>query len=393
VKVLQLIHNQHRTGPYPKILEQAEALQELGARVTLLCTSRTHRFHLTQTEERGVRVVIAPDLLWGRLRQGADLWNTLRRLRFAMREPFDLVHAIDARPTVILPALWRKWRLGTPLVLSWWDLAGDGATASRSGLLYARTVGRLEGRWESMFRLSADRATVISNDLRGRLEALGYPRDHILVQRVGCDTRAYGPADKTSARARLTLPPDATILCYVGALLPPDQRLLKQALCLVGARYRDELLIVMIGTPVFPDDGGSQPRLLRVGPQPLEVVYRYLAAADLCLLPMTASVANRARWPSKVADYFNAGRPVVATKVSDLDELYAQHSLGYVAEHASPEGYAEALLRALDARAECEAVGGACRRFAQEHLDTRVLARDLMALYEGAAREGMRTLN
>ena len=385
MKVLQLIHNQHGTGPYPKVLEQAAALQELGVEVTLLCTSPTARLGIAETEERGVRVVLAPDLLWGRLRQGADLWNAWRRTRYLGRRPFDVVHAIDARPVVILPALWCKWRLGTPLVLSWWDLFGDGGTAQeRSGVLYARTLGVLEGRWERLFRLRADRATVISSDLRTRLVAMGYPPERILLQRVGCDTRAYGPRDKMAARRALGLPSDAAILCYVGALLPADGRLLIESLARVAERYLADLVVLMIGTPAVPQLATSHTRLVRVERQPLEIVYRYLAAADLCLLPLCESVANRARWPSKAADYFNAGRPVVATKVSDFEELYAQYPLGYLAEESTPAAYADAILRALHSRTEWETMGRACRRFAEQRLDTRVLAKELVALYEDA---------
>jgi glycosyltransferase involved in cell wall biosynthesis len=387
VKVLLLIHNQQGTGPYPKVLEQSEALQELGAQVTLLCTSRTARIQMSETEERGVRVVVAPDLLWGRLRQGVDLWNTVRRIRFVTGGTFDVVHAIDTRPAVIFPALWRKWKVGTPLVLSWWDLFGvEGAALDRWGPLYARTLGRLEGIFEVSFRRYADRATVISTELRRRLEGLGYPSERILLQRVGCNTRAYGPGDKQVARVALGLPLDATILCYVGALRPLDQRLLVEALTLVAERYSGELLTLMIGTLPVRTAITSRPGVSWVARQPIEMVYRYLASADLCLLPLSESVANRARWPSKSADYFNAGRPVVATRVSDVEQLCAEYSLGYLAERSTPEGYAEALLRALNRRSEWEIIGRSCRRFAEEHLDVQILAKELLALYEEAQR-------
>ena len=382
-----LIHNQHGTGPYAKILEQAEALQDLGARVTVLCTSEVAHLRMSATTERGVHVLLAPDLLWGRLRQGVDPWNVLRRIGFASRNAFDVMHAVDSRPVVILPALWRKLLVGTPLVLSWWDLFGRGGTArDRWGALYARTFGVLEGQWEILFRRYADRATVISTDLGKRLEAMGYPRERIHLQRVGCNTRAYAPSDKLTARAAAGLPLQATILCYVGAMQPPDRRLLFDALELVADRYRGELLTLMIGTPRGRREVPSRARLAWVERQPLHAVYRYLAAADLCLLPLCESVANRARWPSKAADYFNAGRPVVTTRVSDFEQLYAEYALGYLAEQSTAEGYAEAIVRALNTRAEWEEMGQSCRRFAEERLDTRVLAKELLALYEDAQR-------
>jgi glycosyltransferase involved in cell wall biosynthesis len=304
-----------------------------------------------------------------------------------MSGTFDIVHGIDARPVVIVPALWRKLRAGTPLVLSWWDMFGAGGTArERWGAVYGRTLGMLEGKWESAFRRYADRATVISTSLATRLEALGYPPERILLQRVGCDTRRHAPGDKLSARRDLGLAADATILCYVGALLKRDQRLLEEALRLLATRYERELSVLMVGTPVGGFGGAGGVRVQWVERQPLDGVYRYLAASDLCLLPLCESAANRARWPSKVADYFNAGRPVVATKVSDLEQLYATYSLGYLADHSTPGGYAEALLRALGSRPEWDGVGRSARRFAELHLDTRVLGNELLALYADAQR-------
>jgi glycosyltransferase involved in cell wall biosynthesis len=387
VKVLLLVHNQQGTGPYPKVLEQAEALHSVGCRVTLLCTSRTARLHMSQTEQHGVRILAAPDLLWGSLRQGVDLWNTLRRMGFVGRESFEVIHAIDSRPVVILPALWGKWRLRAPLVMSWWDLFGDGGTArDRWGAVYSKTLGVLEGAFEVSFRRFADRSTVISSHLYERLVATGYPPEHILLQRVGCDTRAYGPSDKLVARAALGLPPHATILCYVGALALPDRTLLVDSLALVARHYGRELLTLMVGTQEFDARFPGHLDVRWTSRQPLPAVYRYIAAADLCLLPMCESPANRARWPSKTADYFNSGRPVVATKVSDFEQLYAEHNLGYLAERSTPNAYAEALLRALNAPSEWEAIGRSCRRFAEHCLDSRVLAQQLVGLYEEAHR-------
>ena len=93
--VLVLIHNQSETGPYHKGVEMCHALGRLGHRVTLLCTSKAARVRCVSRRDGEVEIVEAPDLLWGRLRQGVDLWNCLRRIWFLARRRFDVVYAID----------------------------------------------------------------------------------------------------------------------------------------------------------------------------------------------------------------------------------------------------------------------------------------------------------
>jgi glycosyltransferase involved in cell wall biosynthesis len=61
-------------------------------------------------------------------------------------------------------------------------------------------------------------------------------------------------------------------------------------------------------------------------------------------LPLCDSIANRGRWPSKVAEYMAAGRPVVATAVGDMARLFADGRAG-VLTAANPQSFAEGILK------------------------------------------------
>jgi glycosyltransferase involved in cell wall biosynthesis len=382
LRVLIIIHNQHGTGPFPKVLEHAQALAAGGAHVTLLCTSRTRRLRFRVSGDNPV-IVEAPDLFRGRLRQGLDPWNALRRALWLRGRDFDVVHAIDCRPVVLLPSLLARRR--SPIVLSWWDYFGGGGTArERSGALYAATLGNVEGFLELYGRKFADQATVISTYLRDLLRQTGYPAERTHLVRIGCDTTRYPEVDRDVARRDLQLPADATILCYVGALLPADMSLLLEALAIVNATADRPLLTVLVGTPDIPPEIAEAHGILLVPRQPLEVVTRYISATDLCLLPLRSSIANTARWPSKVADYFNAGRPVVATPASDFPQIFADHDLGYMAADDSAQSFAAALAHALADRDAWPRIGQACRRYAVDELDVHKLARDMTGVYLSA---------
>ena len=385
MNVTLLVHNQRGTGPFPKVMDLARGVAAAGASVSVVCTSPTRRLRLAVQTAGPVQVVEAPDLLWGRLRQGADLWNTLRRAAWLTGRPVDVVHAIDCRPAVILPALWAARRHRALLVLSWWDLFGRGGVAlERSGRLYAGSAGRVEQFLEEHFRRYADAATVISDALRARLEALGFPSDRILLQRPGCDTEAFRPLPKPEARRQLGLPSDATILCYVGALARADVDLLLAALEGVQGSSAGPVLPLFVGTGGV-DVARAQRLGARIVPrQPMPEVHRYICASDLCLLPLRETLANKARWPSKSGDYFTAGRPVVATRASDFGRLFPEHGLGFLAAEATPQGFAAAVIGALEARPTWETIGRSARRFAEQHLDVRVLGRELVAFYRQA---------
>ena len=231
MNLLYVTHAQYVTVALPKVIEQAEAIASLGHSLTLIATSRTKDLKVRRFEQNGVRFLTTPSVLWGKPRHGADPVDTLFRIGTTMKEQYDVVHAIDSRPTVILPALAVSRRCRCPLVMEWTDLFGDGGTITeRSSRIYAYTLGHVESFFEHFFRKYADRAIPISTTLEDRLVAGGYPKKNILLQRVGCDTRKHRPQDKQECRRSLGLPPDATILCYVGNIYPADMTLLLESL-------------------------------------------------------------------------------------------------------------------------------------------------------------------
>jgi glycosyltransferase involved in cell wall biosynthesis len=73
-------------------------------------------------------------------------------------------------------------------------------------------------------------------------------------------------------------------------------------------------------------------------------VLQWFAACDVLLLPLCDSIANRGRWPSKVAEYMAAARPVVATAVGDLTDLFSDGRAG-VLTAANATSFAEGILR------------------------------------------------
>jgi glycosyltransferase involved in cell wall biosynthesis len=340
----------------------------------------------------GVCVVEAPDALWGKLRQGVDVWNALVRCRVLKKKqaitPFDVVHAVDCRPNVIIPSLYVQRRFKIPFILSWWDLFGQGST--RFGEFFAMTAGRIEGWLETSFRKYADGATTITSFLARRLEALGYPKDKIEVHHLGVDT-TQEPLPYMDARHWLKqqcgIGEEENVLCFAGTIYESDFALLLKALDILKSR-NIAYTLVWVGKHEIDAATCEGYNILRTGIVPtMQEVYRYFAAADVCILPMEVNDANAARWHSKVTDYLNAGAPVALTPVSDFPKYFALHDIGWLSASGSAEDFAHALITALsepkERRIERSAI---TRNFMKTELDVMTRADRALRFYERFVR-------
>lgn len=385
MRILVIVHNQVNDGPYFKVLEMCLALLYFKNEITLLCTSKQSRLKLRVVESNGVLVVESPDLLWGKLRQGVDIWNILQRLIYVARKNYDIVHAIDCRPVVILPALFLKFFKKTKFILSWWDWFGKGGTAvERSGHIYARTFGKVETFFEEYFRKYADGATVISTTLKERLISLKYPEDRIELHRIGCNIEQFPKIEKLIAREKLSLTNFPKILCFIGNLFPNDKNLLIDALKIVKKKVSSMPLTILVGDHKINKKIKVDLNVMLTGILPtLHDVYLYLYASDFGLIPMGTNIANRARWPSKTADYWSVGLPVISTPISDYPELFPKYDLGFLSKSDSAEDYSDAIYSAIISSREIyQTKQYAIANFVKNELDWTVLGQRLYNLYK-----------
>ncbi|MGH2521892.1 MAG: hypothetical protein ACRDH2_05250, partial [Anaerolineales bacterium] len=104
MRALLIVFNQTGKGTYWRALHFGRRLAQRGHCVTLMAMSQNARLWISQQEADGVRVIETPDLLPGSLRSGWDAWDALCRVLWLRGRAFDLVHAFEARPVVLLPA-------------------------------------------------------------------------------------------------------------------------------------------------------------------------------------------------------------------------------------------------------------------------------------------------
>jgi glycosyltransferase involved in cell wall biosynthesis len=382
MRLLFLNHNVAWRAGFFRAYHWARYLARKGHHLTLLTISESNVWGFESQHAEGVHLVKTPDLLTGRLRSGWDPWDTVNRILYLASDRFDLVHAVDSRPVCILPALVLQKLRGATLVLDWLDWWGRGGTiAERSQCLAERGFAPIETFFEEGFRRWADGAVVITSALKERALSLGVRPERLVHLPFGADVEGIHPRRKTAARARLGLSGRGPLLGYVGNILPKDGELLLESFRLINREEKGAKLL-MIGrgrlnaSHVGPDLNG---KVMFTGAVSYDQLQDYMAACDLMVLPLKDTIANRGRWPSKVCDYLAAGRPVAATAVGDLKNLFSGKPIGGLSQD-TPESFAANTLELLRHPRLTE-MGRNARLVAEQELSWGLLTDRLESFY------------
>lgn len=379
MRLLMLNHNvAWSSGTFFRVWHIARQMVKRGHDVTVLSIAPRERWVFHQEICDGVRIVETPDWLPGRGRTGWDVWDTLQRCRFVRMEKWDIIHAFDSRPAVILPALVAQ-RSGTPLVLDWADWWGRGGTIEErtTGPLVKYGIGPLETYFEEAYRTRAQATTVISSALEKRALLLGVPAETILRLPHGCDVEAIQPLERNVCRDTLGLPHDVPLVGHLGAMNKSDADLLFASFAHLS-KTRSKCKLILLGRPyvVVPDI----PTVFKTGYVSRAQLLQYLGACDVMLLPLKDTIASRGRWPSKLNDYLAAGKPIVACAVGDVRDYFAKYEIG-VATPDVPEAFAAALDGLIDDAPRLKRLGQQAREVAERVLNWSLLTETLETHY------------
>ena len=337
----------------------------------------------------GVEIIHTPDLLWGLGRSGWDPWDTINRVLCLRGKQWDIIHAWDCRPAVILPAIYALWQSSTvqgKLIIDWADWWGRGGTqAERPGKLAKLFYAPLETFFEEGFRTTADGTTVASCALQERATGLGVSANSILFLPGGSDCETIQPADQQSARMKLGIADQWTVGC-VGALTVKDARLLAEALRIARCRTSD-LQFLAIGVSIagskLPFRTATQLEddwVIETGRVPFHEIGAYLAACDALLLPLWDNLSNSARWPSRINDYLAAGRPIVATRVGEVSALLDKYAFG-LATDPTAQALADGLVTIYHNPIQANLYGRNARLLAEGSLNWAHLTEQLEQFY------------
>lgn len=192
----------------------------------------------------------------------------------------------------------------------------------------------------------ADRVVAVSRPLAEASVKLGAARDRVDVVPNGINRERFRPCDRRAARRRLGLPPNESVVLYVGNI-----ELHKGVIDLVraaGALHgRQDVSLVMLGGGARVDECkklaaelGVRARF--VGRRPHDEIPHWLAACDVLALPSWNEGT-----PNVVIEALASGRRVVATRVGGTPDVVRSTVLGTLVAPKRPGAFAAALDEAL----------------------------------------------
>jgi glycosyltransferase involved in cell wall biosynthesis len=373
----------------------ARALAEAGHAVTVACgryqgavTDLAGRFRRGArdgaTDGFAVREFdIACGNAMGLLARGSAFLRFAARAAALAQRDWDAIVASSTPLTVAIPALVAHRRRGTPFVFEIRDpwpelpaamalprplLAGMGRLADAACRRAASVVALTEGIAATAIARGADPARV-----------------RVLPQ--GADLDLFGPHVAPSR------PPgcgDVVLAVYAGAHGPANG--LDQLLDAARLMRRSAVRLLLVG------EGACKPALMAraaaealpvgfAGPLPKPEVARLLAGADIvlhCLAPVAAFAELTA--PNKLVEGLAAGRPVISNAPGRAARLLAENGAGLAVAPGDARALAGALTALADDPWRRAAMGAAGRALAERDFCARRIARDFVAVVEGAAR-------
>lgn len=261
------------------------------------------------------------------------------------------------------------------------------------GVLTNRRLIRVLEVLERAAYRAADSIVVVSEGFRQHLTERGIPAGKVHTIRNGVDLERFGGAsgDTTAARSRLGADAGQVLVLYVGAhgISHGLTALADAAAKLAGGSIH----FAFVGEGSAKHD--LERRVAELGLDNISLlpgvsrdeVAGLLAAADICLVPLRDVPLFATFIPSKLFEYFGAGKAVVGSVRGESAAILCEGG-AVVVDPEDDIAIADAVRELAGDPERRAAMGEQARRYVSEHFDRRVLAaryRELLASVVGGA--------
>jgi len=189
------------------------------------------------------------------------------------------------------------------------------------------------------------------------------------------DTKQFNPNryDKQSVRSELGLPIDETLVMFSGTPLP--HKGVHHLVEIVKELPIDDVMTVVVGadsseyTKTLSKIGGES--VILKGQQPFEDIPKWISAADVIAVPQLSSASN-GQIPAKVFDAMAMGKPIVATDMSDIDQIVGD--CGIVVDSESQSELSDAIKYLIQNPAQAQELGEMAREKSVEKYSYKAAA-------------------
>ena len=306
-----------------------------------------------------------------RLRQELQYARMSARAILAARPDVAVLSNIPLLSLFILTLLLRTRRV--PYVFWHQDIYSEAIRViarDRFGQL-GRLIGWVAGRVERQVARGAAAVVAISDTFIEQLDAWGVQKSkvHVVPNWGAVDEMPLRPRDNAWARAHGLV--GMPVVMYAGTLgLKHDPSVISRLAQTAPTGSYTVVVSEGKGREWLESEAGEVPGLTLLDYQPYEQLPDMLASADV-LLVVLESNASRYSVPSKVLNYFCAGRPVLALLPPDnaVAHMIEAAEAGLVVAPGDADAASAALRNLLSSTAARDRMGTAARCYAERTFD------------------------
>lgn len=186
-----------------------------------------------------------------------------------------------------------------------------------------------------------------TNFIRRYALALGIRDEKIFVVPNGADTRIFNVKIDSNYKSELNLQ-DKKICIYFGRLDGWAGVHILAEICNVFEQTRPDVKFLMVG-------GGAEKvefsqNVITISELPHHEVPKIIAIADVVLVPFPENEVSHAASPLKLFEGMAMGKPVIASRVSGIQEVVKSGYNGFLVDPNNPKDWCEAIETVLNCR-------------------------------------------
>ncbi|MGP9838278.1 glycosyltransferase [Arthrobacter sp. 179] len=304
--------------------------------------------------------------------------------REAVIQRASLIHAASNHVTA-LPALMAARRLGVPFVYEvrgFWEIT----EASRNSEWGSSERHHLAVELETMVATGADKVLAITGQVRDELIRRGVEPGRITLLPNAADPYEFAPLPAgREILGRIQTSKTSTVIGYAGSVLDYEgPQLLVEAFSR-AVQIRPELVLLVVGDgPALAAMKQRAAELLPAnsvvfaGRAPSSEIPRYLSAMDIVVCPRLSNQITEMVSPLKPLEAMAAGRPVVASDVAPLVDIFGHDAdRGLIFPAGDTDAMARALVELADNPERRADIGRAARSWVVEHRSWSAMAEEV----------------
>jgi glycosyltransferase involved in cell wall biosynthesis len=364
-----------------RVQKEAKALAQAGHQVSLFALHGPGLPQQTLKDGYRVEWIHVRSRSWGKsapLRLLKYVEFCLRYVARAVRMRPSLIHAHDVN--ALVPSYFAARMGGAKLVYDAHELWAE----RRQPLLRASWLRKMVSLVEGALARRCDAVITVNPSLAEYLATL----HHIDTPTVVTHCQEYHPIDRSELlRDELNIPANQHIIIYPG-LLAPGRGLEN---LILAAEHLDRAVVVLMGRDRLNgalqrlvEERGSHDRVLFHPAVPPEDVQRYVASADLGVMP-TQNVDRSYYYGAgnKLYHFLAAGIPAAVSNHPEKRRVVETYGVGAVFDETDPVDIARTINRLLNDQGAYTAMSSRAREAARTTCNWQVESRKLVALYEG----------